>query len=180
MCASLFLCPLKRVVRVTSPASLSFAPASPTPLRGLRLSPAYRPGCTLCVVESFWRGQPRSRARPCSRAPPLLSTLQGSAPVEPATVPHAGHWVPALPWDALRPSGFAASGSAAAASPHSGPHLFEDLSPVCTGDARFSQRDGRRSARAFVNRLCCCRWTLPSQPPPTVESAVIPPISCPA
>ena len=40
MRASLFLCPLKRVVRATSPASLSFAPASPTPIRGLRLSPA--------------------------------------------------------------------------------------------------------------------------------------------
>ena len=80
MRAPLFLCPLKRVVSVTSPASLSYAPASPTPLRGLRLSPAYRPGCTLCVVESFWRGRPQSRARACCRAPPLLSTCQGSAP----------------------------------------------------------------------------------------------------
>ena len=36
------------------------------------------------------------------------------------------------------------------------------------------------AARTAPNRLCCCSWTLPSQPPPTVDSAVIPPISCPA
>ena len=56
-------------------------------------------------------------------------------------------------------------------------------------DAGFSQPDvtpARSQAisalpqAAFVNRLCCCRWTLPSQPPPTVESAVIPTIFCPA
>ena len=48
MCASLFLCPLKRVLGATrfsehlllSPASLSFAPAFPTQLRGIRLSQA--------------------------------------------------------------------------------------------------------------------------------------------
>ena len=34
------------------------------------------------------------------------------------------------------------------------------------------------AARTAPNRLCCCRWTLPSQPPPTVDSAVIPPIPC--
>ena len=33
---------------------------------------------------------------------------------------------------------------------------------------------------ASVNRLCCCRWTLLTQPPPMIDSAVIPPISCPA
>ena len=60
--------------------------------------------------------------------------LRGSAPVELATASHAGHWVPALPWDAPRLSGFAASGSAAAASPHSGPHLFEDQCALVTPD----------------------------------------------
>ena len=173
MRAPLFLCPLKRVVRATSPASLSFAPASPTPLRGLRLSPAHRPGCTLCVVESFWHGRPRSRARPCSGAQSLSSMLQGSAPAEPATVPaHAGHWVPALPWDAPRPSGFAAcglrrSGFAAFWTP-----LLRG--PVCTGDARFSQRDRRRSARclpplsigsAVAVGLCPVSRRRPSNPP---------------
>ena len=161
MRASLFLCPLKRVVRVTSPASLSFAPASPTPLRVLRLSPAHRPGCTLCVVESFWRGLPRSRARP--------ALLQGPAAVEPATVPHAGHWLPALPWAAPRPSGFSASGNAAFWTP---PHR----GPVCTGDAAgFSHRDCRRSARclpplsigsAVAAGLCPASRRRPSIPPP--------------
>ena len=46
-------------------------------------------------------------AGPRPRVPALL---QGSAPVEPATIPHAVHWVPALPWDASRPSGSAAGG----------------------------------------------------------------------
>ena len=44
-------------------------------------------------------------------------------------------------------------------------------------------KPGRRArvcCAAFVNQLCYCRWTLPSQPPPTVDSAVVPPISCPA
>ena len=46
-------------------------------------------------------------------------------------------------------------GFAAAASPHLGRHLFRGHS-VCTGDARFSQRDRRRfcALPAFVNRLC--------------------------
>ena len=37
----------------------------------------YKPGCKLCVVESFWRGRPRSWARPCSRAPPLSNAPPG-------------------------------------------------------------------------------------------------------
>ena len=131
MCASLFLCPLKRVVRVTQPASLSFAPASPTPLRGLRLSPRpYRSGCTLCVVEGVWRSRPRSRARPCSRAPPLSSPPP--SPTQGAE--QAGFQPPAaLPWDrdALRPSGF---------------WTLPLRGPVCTGDAGFSQRDRRAGA----------------------------------
>ena len=78
MCASLFLCPLKCVVRVTSPASISFAPASLTPLRGLRLGPAHRPGCTLCVVKVRVCGV----AGPDPR-PGLAPGLRRAAPVEP-------------------------------------------------------------------------------------------------
>ena len=96
----------------------------------------------------------------------LSSMLQTFASVEPAgaTLPHAGQWVPALPWDAPRPTG-----SAAAASLHSGPHLFR--APVCgTGDSRFSQRCDRRQAisalPAFINRLCCCRPV--SRRPPSI------------
>ena len=33
-------------------------------------------------------------------------------------------------------------------------------------------RRARVCCAAFVNRLCCCRWILPSQPPPIVDSAV--------
>ena len=66
---------------------------------------------------------------------PGLAPGLSLAPVEPATIPHAGHWVPTLPWDALRPSGFAASGSAAAASRNSGPHLFEGLCALVTPDS---------------------------------------------
>ena len=40
----------------------------------------YQPCCTLRMVESFWGGLSRSLAWPC---------------FEPATVPHAGHRVPA-------------------------------------------------------------------------------------
>ena len=49
--------------------------------------------------------------------------------------------------------------------------------PVCIARSQASS-----ALPAFVNRLCCCRWTLLSQPLPTVESdsAVIPPTSCPA
>ena len=96
----------------------------------------------------------------------------GSAPVEPATVLHAGHWVPALPWDAPRPSGFATSGSAAAASPHSGPHLFKDLCALvtiwskngfrsCDGNSVFSRdlilnevSESNGIARIIVRSVC--------------------------
>ena len=97
---------------------------------GLRLSPAlHRPGCTLCVVESFWRGRPRSRARPCSRLCPCRSRARPCSRAPPLSSsppsPHAGHWVPALPWDALRSRGLQ----------HSGPHLFEDLCALVTPDS---------------------------------------------
>ena len=138
MRASLFPCPLKRVVRVTSPASLSFAPASPTPLRGLRLSPAHRPGCTLRGVESFWRGRPRSRARPCSRAPPLSSP--------PPPPPQGTGFQPSLGTLRVPGSGFAASGTAAAASPHSGPHLFEDLCARVAPDSLNAIAGDQRTA----------------------------------
>ena len=89
MCASLFLCPLKCVVRVTSPASISFAPASLTPLRGLRLGPARPPArlyAVRCQGESLWPRWPARIPGPAllrgSAGPPLSSTLpgQGSAP----------------------------------------------------------------------------------------------------
>ena len=142
MFASLFLCPLKRVVRVTSPASLSFAPATQTPLRGLRLSPAYRPGCTLCV-ESIWRGRPRSRARPCSRAPPLSSP--------PPSPTQGTGFQPSLGTLRVPPA------SPQAALLHSGPHLFEDLCALVTPDSLNAIAGDQRVAC----RLCHSALLLP-------------------
>ena len=106
------------------------------------------PAVCYALLRVSGEAGPRHRAPALLQGPAPVEPAPGlRVPVEPATIPHAGHWVPALPWDASRPSGFAASGSAAAASPRSGPHLFRG--PVCTGDARFSQRDRRRSARCL-------------------------------
>ena len=139
MRASLFLCPLKRVVRVTSPAPLSFAPAGPT---GPDPCPGLAPGLRPC----------RARYRPPRRA------LGSSPPLG------------RLRRKRLRRSGFAAFWT---------PSL---RGPVCTGDRAPDSLNAiagdQRVAIGFVNRLC--RWTLPSQPPPTLDPAVIPPISCSA
>ena len=56
-----------------------------------------RPRRALCVVKRLWRHGVRSGSDHGAWAPALLR-VQGSIPasVEPATVPHAGHWVPAL------------------------------------------------------------------------------------
>ena len=121
---------------------------------------------------------------------PRPALLQGSAPVtsrarhRPRPTQGTGFPGPALPWDAPRPSGFAASGSATAASPHSGPHFFEDLCTLVMPDSTsLSTRSQAISAlphaAAFVNRLCCCpaldsaqsvaadrRISCPAQAPP--------------
>ena len=60
------------------------------------------------------------------------------------------------------------------------PTSFEDLCALVTPDSLSAIAGDQRVAACQAMRLCCCRWTLPSQPPPTVDSAVIPPISCPA
>ena len=176
MCASLFLCPLKRVVRVTSPASLSFAPASPTPLRGLRLSPAgpYRPRLTprLCVVRRIM-----FLAWPAPILGPAL--LQGSAPVEHAPLlrpcrarrrpPRRSPAALRVPssWDPLRPSG-----SAPAASPRSGPHLFEDLCALVTPDSLDAIAGDQRAA--CLCQSLAARWLSLLFPSP-LDSAQSPP-----
>ena len=128
-------------------------PNTASPCRGLRLSPALPARLSSSsyaqCASALWRHsgrRPRSRVRPCSRAPPLSVTVEyapgprGSAPVEPTTVPDAGHWVlaRALPWASsrrtarhkqLRRSGFPAFWSG-----RKGPV------GVFTGFARFSQR----------------------------------------
>ena len=66
------------------------------------------------------------------------------------------------------------------------PTSFEDLLALVKPDylnlnaIAGNQRRFSALPAACVNRLCCCRWTRLSQPSPTVDSAVIPPISCPA
>ena len=158
---------------MTSPTSLSLAQASLAARprsAGSGSARPYRPGCTLCVVGSFWRGRGRSqsRARRCSRAPspPLSSTHWGSARHD------AGHWVTALPWDALHSIGFAAAASLQLDDLDPRDH-FKELCALVMPDSL----DAISALPAFVNRLCCCRWTLLSQPLPTVHSAVIPPIT---
>ena len=156
---------LKRVVRVTPPASLFFALAPRAPAQPGPTGPAVR--CALLRVSGV--------AGPDPTQGPGPAFLQGSAPGEPA---YAGHWVPALPgpWDALRPNGSAAS---LAASPQRLRRILDPTSSrtqaVCTGDARFkfSQRDRRRSARcmpwsigfAAAVGLCSVSRRRPSIPP---------------
>ena len=91
MCASLFLCPLKRVVRVTSPASLSFAPAGPTPLTGptqcppltaMRPAPSrLRPPACQCPARFLGSSAECAFPSPPFRFCPLFSAFPGdSAP----------------------------------------------------------------------------------------------------
>ena len=185
MCASLFLCLLKRrgvcdftcfsLLRSVSSHQLA-RPRS----AGSGSAWPYRPGCTLCVIESFWCHGGRPDPGPGLQVAPGLHPCHGRACSRDQPGPcRARHRSPG--------SSPALGRSASQRLRRSGSEFWTPVTPplrgpVCTGDARFSQRDKRRSARclpAFVNRLCCCRWPLLSQPPPTVDSAVrhgIPPL----
>ena len=145
MRAPLFLCPLKRVVRATSPASLSFAPASPTPLRGLRptvTGPVVR--CALLRASGVAGHDPgpglAPGPRPCrARHRPPRRDLGSSPPLGRSASQR-------LRRKRLRRSGFAAFWT---------PRL---RGPVCTGDAGFSERDRRRSARCLCQSALLLLW----------------------
>ena len=118
----------------------------------------------------------RIGSAPVGREPGNAEDSEESTPTQ-GTGPH-----PSQAWDAPRPRG--ASPPAAPPRrlldpPHSGPASCEDLRALVTPDS-LNAIAGDHRAACLVDRLSCCRWTLPSQPPLTVDSAVVPPISCPA
>ena len=120
--------PLLRPLRVSSfVTSLLLSPASAGYVQPDK-SPAGHTVRRLSAMRGprVWLGA-RARLRPAPR-------------LNPATIPHAVHWVhfpPGPPACGQGPSSFAASGFAASGFAAScDPPLFEDT--VCTGDARFS------------------------------------------
>ena len=152
MCASLFLCLLKRrgvcdftcfsLLRSVSSHQLA-RPRS----AGSGSAWPYRPGCTLCVIESFWCHGGRPDPGPGLQVAPGLHPCHGRACSRDQPGPcRARHRSPG--------SSPALGRSASQRLRRSGSEFWTPVTPplrgpVCIGDARFSQRDKRRSARCL-------------------------------
>ena len=102
----------------------------------------------------------------CSRSPPLSSPLPFST--------QGTRFQPSLATPRVPAARLCRSGSAFWTPTLRG--VDEDLCALVMPDS-LNAITGVQCV-AFVDWLCCCRWTLPGQPPPTVDSAVISQISC--
>ena len=159
MCACLFLCPLKHVVRVSSPASLSLAPASSIPLRGLQLTCPYLPSCMLYYAVDFL-------AWPAPIPGPALLQISALVKHAPGPLCRSRHRSPRRALGSSPPLGRSASDLLCSKRlcsrgfPHYGPRPFEALCALVTPDSLNAI--ARDQCVVFVNKLCCCSCTLPS------------------